>query len=159
MIFKDGEIKDVIIEEIVIHSDQRGWLAEFFRQDEIPKEIFPVMGYISLTHPGIARGPHEHLGQWDYFVFLGPSVFEMYLWDNRKNSPTYQNRIKITAGEDHSCKIAVPPGVVHAYKNVGDKDGIVYNFPNKLYAGYGKKEKVDEIRWENQQDSPFIVDK
>jgi len=158
MNFKEGQIEDVIIEKIVIHSDQRGWLAEFFRQDEIPKEILPVMGYVSLTHPGIARGPHEHLGQWDYFVFLGPSVFEVYLWDNRKDSPTYQNRIKITAGEDHPCKIAVPPGVVHAYKNIGDRDGIVYNFPNQLYAGFGKKEKVDEIRWENQQDSPFIID-
>ena len=158
MSFKEGQIEDVIIEEIVIHSDQRGWLVEFFRQDEIPKEILPVMGYVSLTHPGIVRGPHEHLEQWDYFVFLGPSIFEVYLWDNRKNSPTYQNRIKITAGEDHPFKIAVPPRVVHAYKNIGDRDGIVYNFPNQLYAGHGKKDQVDEVRWENQQDSPFVID-
>ena len=116
------------------------------------------MGYVSLTHPGIVRGPHEHLEQWDYFVFLGPSVFEMYLWDNRKNSPTYQNRIKITVGEGYPFKIAVPPGVVHAYKNIGNKDGIVYNFPNQLYAGKGKKDKVDEVRWENQKDSPFVID-
>lgn len=158
MNFKDGEIEDVIIESVSLYNDQRGWLAEFFRHDEIPKEILPVMGYVSLTHPGIARGPHEHLGQWDYFVFLGPSVFEMYLWDNRKNSPTYQNRIKITVGEGYPFKIAVPPGVVHAYKNIGNKDGIVYNFPNQLYAGKGKKDKVDEVRWENQQDSPFVID-
>lgn len=158
MNFKDGEIEDVIIESVSLYNDQRGWLAEFFRHDEIPKEILPVMGYVSLTHPGIARGPHEHLGQWDYFVFLGPSVFEMYLWDNRKNSPTYQNRIKITVGEGYPFKIAVPPGVVHAYKNIGDKDGIVYNFPNQLYAGKGKKDKVDEVRWENQKDSPFVID-
>jgi len=159
MKFKEGQIEGVIIESLTIHADQRGWLAEFFRQDEMPSTIIPVMGYLSLTYPGIIRGPHEHLEQWDYFIFTGPSLFRIYLWDNRKNSSTFQNQLIVTAGENHPLKIGVPPGVVHAYKNVGDKDGIVYNFPNKLYAGYGKKEKVDEIRWENQQDSPFIVDK
>jgi dTDP-4-dehydrorhamnose 3,5-epimerase len=47
---------------------------------------------------------------------------------------------------------------VHAYKNIGDEPGLVINLPNKLYAGWGKKEKVDEIRYEGNQDSPFKVD-
>ena len=40
----------------------------------------------------------------------------------------------------------IPPGVVHAYRNVGTIPGLVFNSPNRLYAGYGKREPVDEIR-------------
>ena len=50
--------------------------------------------------------------------------------------------------------MTVPPGVVHAYRNVGSSDAFVLNFPDKLYAGWGKKEPVDEIRHE-EIDSRF----
>ena len=139
MNFKDGEIENVIIESVSLYNDQRGWLAEFFRHDEIPKEILPVMGYVSLTHPDIARGPHEHLGQWDYFVFLGPSVFEMYLWDNRKNSPTYQNRIKITVGEGYPFKIAVPQESFMLTKILGIKTVLCIIFQIGSMLDLGKR--------------------
>jgi dTDP-4-dehydrorhamnose 3,5-epimerase len=48
----------------------------------------------------------------------------------------------------------VPPGVVHAYRNVGDDDAFVLNFPDRLYAGKNKAEPVDEIRHE-ETDSEF----
>ena len=37
---------------------------------------------------------------------------------------------------------------------------MVVNLPNQLYAGEGKKEKVDEIRWEEEDNeaSPFKLD-
>lgn len=150
-------INGVIIKELKKFVDERGWLAELFRQDEIEKNIYPVMSYISMTLPGVIRGPHEHREQTDYFCFIGPSNFKIYLWDNRKYSDTYKNKMIIFAGEDNPKAIIVPPGVVHAYKNVGMKPGIVINFPNKLYAGWGKKEEVDEIRYEGIE-SEFRVD-
>ena len=42
----------------------------------------------------------------------------------------------------------------HAYRNVGETDATVLNFPDRLYAGWGKKEPVDEIRHE-EIDSEF----
>jgi dTDP-4-dehydrorhamnose 3,5-epimerase len=35
---------------------------------------------------------------------------------------------------------------------------LVFNGPNRLYAGRGKKEPVDEIRHEDLQDGPFALD-
>ena len=58
------------------------------------------------------------------------------------------------AGEDKPMFLVVPPGVVHAYRNVGANDATVLNFPDRLYAGHDKKEPVDEIRHEDQ-DSEF----
>ena len=156
--FKEGVIEGVVVRELKKFSDPRGWLMELFRADEIPEEFMPVMGYISVTGSGIARGPHEHADQADYFCFLGPSNFKVYLWDNRKDSPTHMNRQVIVAGEDSPMAVIVPAGVVHAYKNIGTTDGMVINCANRLYAGYGRKEPVDEIRHEKDPATIFRLD-
>ncbi len=156
--FKKGKIDGVLIKEIVKYVDDRGWLAEVFREDEVARENLPVMGYISMTQPDVARGPHEHVDQTDSFGFIGPSNFKIYLWDNRKGSPTFMTRQVVFAGEDSPKSMVIPPGVVHAYKNVGGKQGMVVNFPNRLFAGKGKKDRIDEIRHEDDPNTIYQLD-
>jgi dTDP-4-dehydrorhamnose 3,5-epimerase len=153
--FKEGTIEGVIIKPLERYNDERGWLTEIFRADEIDTSLTPVMSYVSLTHPGAIRGPHAHTHQKDYFCFLGPSNFKIILWDSRRESPTYGNRMTMIAGEDNPSAVIITEGVVHGYQNVGDKDGLVINLPNRLYKGQGKKEPVDEIRYEDDPNSPF----
>ena len=156
--FKKGPIEGVILRPFRKYLDERGWLAELFRQDELDPKLYPVMSYASLTRPGVCRGPHEHEGQTDYFCFLGPSTFKVVLWDNRKGIATFRNRMVVFAGEDNPSAVVVPEGVVHAYKNVGGKDGLVINLPNRLFMGPGRKEAVDEIRHEADPNTLFQVD-
>ncbi|MDA8158962.1 MAG: dTDP-4-dehydrorhamnose 3,5-epimerase family protein [Deltaproteobacteria bacterium] len=156
--FKLSDIKGVVVKDIKKYVDERGWLAELYRSDELEESILPQMSYISLTMPGIARGPHEHKYQTDYFCFIGPSDFKIILWDNRKNSPTYLNKTVLFLGENKPSALIVPPGIVHAYKNVGGKNGLVINAANKLFAGKMKKEQIDEIRYENDPDAFFVFD-
>lgn len=145
----------VVIKELGRFTDTRGWLIELFRDDELPKGFEPTMGYLSLTHPGVARGPHEHRDQTDGFVFLS-GTFELHLWENR---PGREASHEVhTVGEGHPVFVTVPPGVVHAYRNVGEQDATVLNFPDRLYAGWGKKEPVDEIRHEDDPDARFSMD-
>jgi len=147
-------INGVIIKKIVKNSDPRGWLAEIYRSDEV--DFRPEMSYISLTKPGIIRGPHEHREQSDCFVFVGPGNFELHLWDGR-NGGANKEYLKIEVGENNPTLVIVPPGVVHGYKCVGDKDGWCLNLPDKLYKGRGKAEEVDEIRWEKDPKSPYKI--
>ena len=116
------------------------------------------MSYVSATKAGVARGPHEHREQSDCFAFPGPSTFRIYLWDNRPDSPTFENMCRFEAGEDGPVAVLVPPGVVHAYKNIGQVDGTVFNFPDRLYAGAGREDAPDEIRYEEDESSPFRVE-
>jgi dTDP-4-dehydrorhamnose 3,5-epimerase len=156
--FKNGKIHDVVVKDLTKFVDERGWLTELYRADETSGEFLPVMGYVSVTLPDIARGPHEHVAQADYFAFIGPSNFKVFLWDNRKNSPTYMVRQIIYAGQDAPRTVIIPPGVVHAYKNVGVTPGMVINLPNALFAGKGKREPVDEVRHENDPNTTFRLD-
>ncbi|HJV34603.1 dTDP-4-dehydrorhamnose 3,5-epimerase family protein [Geomonas sp.] len=156
--YRKGQIHDVTVKPLRKFIDERGWLAELYRRDELDASLMPTMAYISMTQPGVARGPHEHRDQTDYFCFIGPSNFKVYLWDARTDSPTYQVKQVIYGGVDSPLMVVVPPGVVHAYRNVGIEHGIVFNGPNRLYAGEGKKEPVDEIRHEEVAGSPFQLD-
>lgn len=148
-------IDGVIIKKIKKNEDARGWLAEIYRNDEFT--YAPAMSYISVTKSGVARGPHEHKGQSDFFIFMGPGKFKIYLWDNRTGSVTYKEKMEFEGGEGEEIAVLVPPGIVHGYKCISDVDGWSINLPNKLYAGVGKKELVDEIRWEKDIDSPFKI--
>lgn len=148
MDFKDGGIEGVRVERLTYHSDGRGWLCELFRFDELPPEMRPEMGYVSMSLPGARRGPHMHREQTDYFAFIS-SEFRVVLWDAREGSPTYGNRRSLMVGKENPSLMAIPPGVVHAYINTGAEDGLVLNFPNRLYAGRGRKEPVDEVRYED----------
>lgn len=156
--FKEGAVEGVEVREVEKHSDERGWLIEIFRSDEIDGKLAPRMSYLSMTKPGIARGPHEHIDQADYFSFVGPGNFKIYFWDNRVDSSTYQNRMTVVVGEDNPSIVIVPEKVVHAYKNIGDIDGLVINYPNRLFKGEGKKEPIDEIRHEDVENSPYKID-
>lgn len=156
--FKIGEIAGVVIRDLCRFADARGWLAELFRQDELDEEFCPAMAYISATEPGVTRGPHEHVDQADLFCFLGPSNFLIRMWDNRPGSNTYNQVMTLVVGADNPKSVLVPKGVVHAYRNVGDVQGIVINCPNRLYAGQGKRESVDEIRHEDDPETIYKMD-
>lgn len=150
-------IDGVIIRELKRFDDQRGWLVELFRSDELDSDLMPAMSYVSMTSPGVVRGPHEHADQADLFCFIGPSMFRLYLWDNRAGSPVYRERFTYEFGDGCPASVIVPKGIVHAYKNIGQIDGIVYNAPNRLYAGEGRAEPVDEIRHEDKTESEFTL--
>jgi dTDP-4-dehydrorhamnose 3,5-epimerase len=157
-IFKKGKIQDVVIYPLRKFVDERGWLCELFRHDDLAEEFYPAMAYISVTEPNTQRGPHEHVEQADLFCFLGASNFKLRLWDNRADSPTYQNVMTLFVGADNPQAVIIPKGVVHAYKNIGSEKGVVINCPNRLFMGAGKSEAVDEIRHEDDPDTIFRID-
>lgn len=156
--FKIGDIEGVVIKDLRKFLDSRGWLAELFRHDEMDQQFYPVMAYTSATIPGVTRGPHEHVDQADFFCFIGPSNFMLRLWDNRPQSGTYNNVTTIVVGEDNPKSVLIPAGVVHAYRNVGTVPGIVFNCPNQLYMGQGKREPIDEIRHEDDPQTIYRMD-
>ena len=148
-------IDGVIIKKLETYEDERGWLSEIYRNDEVDYQ--PVMGYTSMTKPSMVRGPHEHKGQTDCFVFVGPGILRLYLWDNRKDSPTFGEEFAEDLGENNKTMVIVPPGVVHGYKCVSATAGWVTNLTDKLYKGKDKAEEIDEIRWEDDKESPYQI--
>lgn len=158
-IFTNGKIHDVVVYPLKKYVDERGWLAELFRHDEIAEEFYPAMAYISVTEPNFQRGPHEHVEQADLFCFIGTGNFKLRLWDNREDSPTFRRLMTIYVGADNPQAVIIPKGVVHAYKNVSATEkGVVINCPNRLFMGAGKREEIDEIRHEDDPETIFAME-
>jgi dTDP-4-dehydrorhamnose 3,5-epimerase len=147
-------IAGVEIRPLKKHTDSRGWLVELYRDDTLPEGFRPVMSYFSMTHPGVGRGPHEHRHQTDGFLFFD-GQYELHLWENRPGEPEAYEVHRV--GEDNPTFVTVPPGVVHGYRNVGQRDAFVINVPDKLYAGWNRAEEVDEIRHESDPESRFKI--
>ena len=158
MAFRNGPIEGVVVRTFRRFVDERGWLSELFRHDELPPEFHPAMGYLSVTLPGVVRGPHEHIDQADLFCWVGPGDFKVSLWDNRPESPTHLNRMEVFLGGNNPGSVLVPKGVVHGYRCVSHEPGWVINCPNRLFAGQGKREPIDEIRHEDDPANPFVQD-
>jgi dTDP-4-dehydrorhamnose 3,5-epimerase len=156
--FHNGPIEGVIWKPLRKYHDARGWLCELFRNDELAADVRPVMAYASVSLPGIARGPHEHVHQTDFFCFLGPGNFKMYLWDGRTQSATYGAMQIDIVGADKPMALVVPPGVVHAYRNMSQEPGVIFNCPNQLFKGLNRAEPVDEIRHEDDPNTPYRLD-
>lgn len=157
--FTKGKIEGVITYPLRKYVDERGWLAELFRHDEIEQQFYPVMSYVSVTEPLVQRGPHEHTDQTDLFCFIGPGNFKLRLWDNRENSPTFRHVMTMFVGADNAQAVIIPPGVVHAYKNVSTTSvGMVINCPNQLFMGEGKKSPIDEIRHEDDPQTIYQIE-
>ena len=145
----ESKIQGVVFFDVPRCSDDRGWLFELFRHDELESAVHPKMTYVSTTLPGIMRGPHEHKDQTDFFVFVGPGKFKLYLWGSKEEFPDRVESFNV--GESNPTAVIVPPGVIHAYENVSDTPGVVFNAPNSLYAGPARLYPVDEIRWEDNE--------
>lgn len=155
-IFTKGKIQDVGVYPLKKIVDERGWLTELFRHDELAEEFYPAMAYISVTEPHTQRGPHEHVDQADLFCFIGTGNFKLRLWDNREDSPTFRNVMTLFVGADNPQAVIIPKGVVHAYKNISTTEkGVVINCPNRLFMGAKKQEEIDEIRHEDDPDTIF----
>jgi dTDP-4-dehydrorhamnose 3,5-epimerase len=148
----------VVCRPLVQYHDSRGWLAEIFRQDEMEPGQLPAMAYISVTQPGVGRGPHAHCRQTDLFCFPGPGEFRVVLWDQRPESPAFGTRWEVRVGASRPVVLIVPPGVVHGYLNSAHEPGVVFNCANRLYQGPGRRDEVDEIRFEDDPDSPFRLE-
>ena len=149
-------IEGVIVKSLSRYEDERGWLSELYRTDEWDHQV--ALCYLSWTHPGKARGPHEHVYQSDYFAFMGPGMLRLYLWDVREESKTYLHRMRLEVGEDNPVAVWVPPRVVHAYKCISNEKSLVVNLPDKLYGGGQRRSTVDEIRHEDEANTPFSLD-
>lgn len=145
----------VRVEALPVFKDARGSLHELFRVDEIPAGFKPLMACSSWSHPGVTRGPHQHVEQDDYFTFAGPSDFSVYLWDDRLGAAGAAKGWLINTGEQMPSRIHVPRGVVHAYRNAGKCPGLVVTVTSLLFKGMGRHDPVDEIRHELDSNSPY----
>ena len=118
-------IKDVVITSLRKIPDERGSIAHMLRSDA---KHFIQFGeiYFSTAYPGVIKGWHEHKKQiQNYAVIQG--MIKLVLFDNRKESSTFNKLQELFIGDENYCLVTVPPLVWNGFKGVGTIPSIVAN--------------------------------
>lgn len=118
-------IDGVYVKKIVRHPDERGYFAELMKQGEPGYHSVRQTSY-SHTKPGVVKAFHYH-DYWESWIIIEGRA-QMVLHDMRPDSKTGGVTQVIYGGEDEPVLLAIPPGVAHGYKAVGEKNvGMLYH--------------------------------
>lgn len=126
-----------IIKKLELHLDDRGYLYEMLRTDDLCFKGFG-QAYISTIYPDTVKGFHKHLIQSDYLVCIEGQI-KLVLIDDR--FPT------LVINEFHMSLldptlIVVEPGIWHGWKCISKKPAIIVNFCTHLHD----RSNPDEVK-------------
>ena len=110
------------------HSDDRGFLIEFLREDE---NILNFKGqvYASTISPGDIRGNHYHNEKTEIFcVIKGKLKVLIQQIDSNKI-----DEYILDSNKNELDRILVPPRYAHAFINIGNEEAILLAYGDKVH--------------------------
>lgn len=143
---KKGIIDGVIAVRLPVFASEGGDFAEYLRINETNitigrgetmitiDDFKPRQVSRSYMIPKIIKAWHIHSIQNEIF-FPTDGRFIIGLYDNRKDSKTYGNQMKLYAGRDNPMAIFIPAGVAHGYRNIGDLECLLVYVTDQQWDG------------------------
>lgn len=111
----------VIIEKVVLITDHRGSVFEPVTERELTTQH---NAHVVLTAPGFVRGNHYHKQGTEVLVLVGPALV-------RYREGGVVRDVEVPAGE--AIKFTFPPGVPHAFKNIGQGPMLLAAFNSMVH--------------------------
>lgn len=110
-------MREVKIYKLEIKRDERGWLVEILKRDQLTTKPFGQF-YVTTAHPGVVKGNHYHIHKNEWFcVIKGKGKLALQDIETKE-------RKEIVMGEENMLTIKIPPKVAHGIKNIGQ--GMMY---------------------------------
>ena len=106
-------MKGVEIRTLEIKSDERGWVTEIIRREELvrTREFGQVM--ITTAHPGRVKGNHYHARKYEWYCVMRGEA-RLVLVDIQSGE-----REELFLNEGTLTLVGIPPKISHAIENVG----------------------------------------
>ena len=124
-------IEGVVLKNLKVIPDERGWLMEILRRDD---PFFQQFGqvYLTVAYPDVVKGWHYHKKQTDHFCCV-KGMLKVVLYDDREGSPTKGEVNEFFIGEKNPQLIRIPVGVLHGMKGIGTEPAFLVNTPDQPY--------------------------
>jgi dTDP-4-dehydrorhamnose 3,5-epimerase-like enzyme len=126
-------LRHVVVQSVKAHRDARGVLFEPLTDAEIQSQRNV---HVVLTQPNEVRGNHLHHTAVETTTLVGPCLIRL------KEAGTIRD-IDVPAGE--ICRLQIPPGVVHAFRNTGDSAMVLVSFSTNLHDPAGTDTLREQI--------------
>lgn len=124
-------IKDVVVKQLKIIPDDRGFLMEMMRRDW-PEFMNFAQSYLTACYPGVYKAWHYHKKQYDHFVCPWGMV-KVALYDPRPESPTKGAINVFHMGNLNPILLRIPPLVYHGFTAEAGQLAMIVNYPTELY--------------------------
>ena len=169
-------IKDVLIIELDIFEDVRGWFTESYNKKNLAKQGINT-NFVQDNHSfsklrGTLRGLHfQNLphSQAKLTTCTRGAVLDVAV-DLRKNSPTYKKWVSVELTEKNKKQLFVPRGFAHGFMTLTDNTEFQYKIDNYYDKESDKSIRFDDpeigIDWGNEnpilsekdKNTPFLKD-
>lgn len=130
MKFISTSVPDVIIIELNIYQDQRGFFMETYRADLFQQagiDVNFVQDNHSGSKKGILRGLHYQIGQPQAKLVrvVSGEIFDVAV-DLRRNSPTFGNWVGAVLSAENRRQMWIPIGFAHGFYVLSDWAEVLY---------------------------------
>jgi dTDP-4-dehydrorhamnose 3,5-epimerase-like enzyme len=122
-----------VVQSVKTHRDARGALFEPLNDAELKSQ---KNVHVALTEPNEVRGNHVHRTAVEITSVVGPCLIRL------KEAGAIRD-IAVPAGE--ICRLQIPPGVVHAFRNTGESAMLLVSFSTNLHDPMGADTVREQI--------------
>ena len=122
----------VVMQEVSVHSDSRGFVFEPLAEDSLQHQH---NAHVVISQPGAVRGNHYHLNGTEMIAVMGPAVVRIREDDKIRD-------IEIPAQQVY--RFIIPAKIPHAIQNTGDQPNILVAF-NTFAHDPHKPDFVQEV--------------
>ena len=106
-------MKRIEVTTLDVKKDERGWLTEVIRKEELvrSKEFGQFM--VTTAYPGYVKGNHYHTRKYEWYCVLKGEA-KLVLLDSNSGE-----REELLLNEHQLKTVRIPPHVSHAIENTG----------------------------------------
>lgn len=142
-------IEDVVVKDLKLIPDERGFLMECVRSDD---PLYGEFGqaYISAVYKDCVKGWHKHREQTDFVVCV-KGMIKLVVFDTRVGSSSEGEFMETFLGEQKPRLVKIPKGLYHGWMGLTDGLSLVLNCPDKTY----NYEDPDEDRLPAHRHLPY----
>lgn len=132
----------LVLIQLTIHRDERGFFLERFQQERFRDHGLPIsfcQDNHSRSLPGVLRGLHyqRHPPQGKLIGVVRGRIWDVAV-DVRLDSPTLGQRLEIELNESAGRLLWVPPGFAHGFCVLGDEPADVLYKVDAPYNAAGE---------------------
>jgi dTDP-4-dehydrorhamnose 3,5-epimerase len=147
------ELEDLVLIEPTVHGDQRGFLVETFRENEMRKlgiDLDFVQDNHSRSGANVLRGIHMQRGQAKLVRCPQGRIFDVAV-DLRPDSTTYKRWEGYELDDVDHRQLLVPDGFGHGFCVLSDSADVIYRLSSyydpELESGIAWDDPEIAIRW------------
>lgn len=136
MIVSQTPIADLLVVDLEIHHDDRGFFVERYNQQKFYNLGLPTKYFqdnYSISKPGVIRGLHfqNNPSQAKLVGCVSGKILDVAV-DIRKESPTFGKHFSIELSAFNGKMLYIPEGFAHGFSVIGNESaGVLYKVNNQ----------------------------